>query len=54
MLFRLGRAGRVMLAVGLAVGFWGLFAAVAPAQTTRPQSTAEIAAALNPVQASQA
>src|SRR6185437_9743757 len=52
MLFRLGRAGRVMLAVALAVGFWGLFAAVAPAQTTRPQSTAELAAALKPLQAS--
>jgi potassium-dependent mechanosensitive channel len=46
--FRLGHAGRAVLAVG----FWGLFAAVAPAQTTRPPSTAELAAALKPLQAS--
>jgi potassium-dependent mechanosensitive channel len=49
MLFRLRHAGRV---AALAVVLVGLFAALAPAQNSRPQSTADLAAALKPLQAS--
>ncbi len=49
MLFRLRHAGR---AAALAIMLAGLFAAIALAQSNRPRSTAELAAALKPMQAS--